>query len=209
MASPASLSSGIPASGSRSPSQASSSTSPALDLDLLPLLDLCPSISTLRALLQVTASQVSDEEKRRRIARALLRAAGSGDVDLLAWLLDARAEGRAWLPSCAHSGVPTTILGVAEGRASQANGIPAIDFAALRDEDGAGPVVLAATFGHVDAVRMLVLAGADVDERDQCEYSNCFSRDPHYREERRRLEVPCLRISDAVERRSGKNGFVR
>jgi hypothetical protein len=44
-----------------------------------------------------------------------------------------------------------------------------------RDDDGTGPLVLASSAGHVDVVHMLVRAGADVDERDPCEWQSCRS----------------------------------
>jgi hypothetical protein len=74
--------------------------------------------------------------KRRTFTDALLRAASNGDADLIEWLLDGRGDARKWV-----------IL-------------------EATDDDGVPAIVLATCFGHGDAVRALVEAGADVDTTD-------------------------------------------
>ncbi|KAK0530520.1 hypothetical protein OC835_003988 [Tilletia horrida] len=110
---------------------------------------------------------------RSRLYKALLRAADCGDSDVLAWLFDPSAP--AWRHLFAHhqpsppppglkpdlSGCRTdSELGTASS-SSSANEQPS----SLR---GTGPLVLAASSGHLEAVRMLVLqAGCDINERDE------------------------------------------
>ena len=117
-----------------------------------PILDLCPSLDLLVALAR--SPNVDREAKRQRLSRALLRASSNGDTDILSWLLDSRAEARELLAS--------------PDAPRDSAGRPKINFDQIKDEDGTGPVVLAACAGHVDAVTHLILNGADVDERDAC-----------------------------------------
>ncbi|EPQ28830.1 uncharacterized protein PFL1_03633 [Pseudozyma flocculosa PF-1] len=117
-----------------------------------PILDLCPSLDLLKSLAR--SSAISADVKQQKLRRALLRAASNGDTDMLSWLLDPRNEAR--------------VLIAGPDAGIDANGRPRIAFDEIRDEDGTGPVVLASCAGHVDCVTMLVMSGADVDERDAC-----------------------------------------
>lgn len=131
-----------------------SGASAAADLDLSvvqdPILELCPSLDILRRIAR--SSSVEPPLKRAKLIRALLRAASNGDTDMLSWLLDSRAEARQIIAQ------PN--LGP--------NGRSRIAFDQIRDEEGTGPVVLATCAGHIDAVTMLVINGAEIDERDAC-----------------------------------------
>jgi hypothetical protein len=80
--------------------------------------------------------ECSSGDKCQAFTAALLRAASNGDADLLEWLLDPRGAARQYVI------LETT------------------------DDDGVPPIVLATCFGHGDAVRVLVEAGADVDATD-------------------------------------------
>ncbi|CCF54087.1 hypothetical protein NDA10_002688 [Ustilago hordei] len=127
-----------------------------LDLDLSvvqdPILDLCPSLDILKQIAR--SSTLHAQVKKDKLSKALLRAASNGDTDMLSWLLDSRAEARQII-----SHHPSR-------RDSQ--GRPRIAFEHIRDEEGTGPVVLATCAGHIDAVTMLILNGAEIDERDAC-----------------------------------------
>lgn len=101
-------------------------------------LELCPTIDGVQSLLRST---LSTEAKIKKLSQVVLRAASNGDTDLLTWLIQtARSH-----PVLAAIHIPS-----------------------VREEDGSamGPVSLAASAGHVDAVRILVDHGADVDETD-------------------------------------------
>ena len=128
----------------------------SLDLDLSvvqdPILDLCPSLDILKQIAR--SSTLHAQVKKDKLSKALLRAASNGDTDMLSWLLDSRAEARQII-----SHHPSR-------RDSQ--GRPRIAFEQIRDEEGTGPVVLATCAGHIDAVTMLILNGAEIDERDAC-----------------------------------------
>ncbi|KAJ1030314.1 hypothetical protein NDA16_001224 [Ustilago loliicola] len=127
-----------------------------LDLDLSvvqdPILDLCPSLDILK---QIARSSTLDAQtKKDKLSKALLRAASNGDTDMLSWLLDSRAEARQII-----SQLPPR---------RDSHGRPKIAFDQMRDEQGTGPVVLATCAAHIDAVTMLILNGAEIDERDAC-----------------------------------------
>lgn len=127
-----------------------------VDLDLSvvqdPILDLCPSLDILK---QIARSTTLDAQiKKDKLSKALLRAASNGDTDMLSWLLDSRAQAR-------H------IISEHPSR-RDSHGRPKIAFDQIRDEQGTGPVVLATSARHIDAVTMLILNGAEVDERDAC-----------------------------------------
>ncbi|PWN49709.1 hypothetical protein IE53DRAFT_369537 [Violaceomyces palustris] len=119
-----------------------------------PILELCPSIDILRQIARLGHDKISEQRKRAKLSKALLRASSNGDTDILGWLLDPKAEARSHLVD--HDAPPLP------------SGLKPIAFNTIRDDDDSGPVVLASCAGHVDAVRMLVLNGADVDERDSC-----------------------------------------
>ncbi len=125
-----------------------------MDLSLVadPILELCPSLEILQQI--VHSSAVDLETKKAKLGRALLRAASNGDTDMLSWLLDRKAEARPILAS--------------RSKRTDSRGRSDIAFEELRDEEGSGPVVLASCAGHIDAVTVLVLNGAEVDERDAC-----------------------------------------
>ena len=135
----------VPSSGAQNPN---------LDLSIVqdPILDLCPSLDILK---QIARSNTVDPQiKKDKLGKALLRAASNGDTDMLSWLLDSRAEARSIL---SH-----------EPLRRDSHGRPKVDFSQIRDDEGSGPVVLATCAGHIDAVTMLILNGAEIDERDAC-----------------------------------------
>lgn len=127
-----------------------------VDLDLSvvhdPILDLCPSLELLHQI--VRSSNLDSQLKKEKLTKALLRAASNGDTDMLSWLLDSKAEARQILSQ--------------DPADRDSHGRPKVAFDKMRDEEGTGPVVLATCAGHIDAVTMLVLNGADIDERDAC-----------------------------------------
>ncbi|SNX81673.1 uncharacterized protein MEPE_00378 [Melanopsichium pennsylvanicum] len=134
-------------------------TTQNVDLDISivqdPILDLCPSLDILK---QIARSPSLDPLiKKVKLSKALLRASSNGDTDMLSWLLDSRAEARQI---------------ISEDRARRdPHERPKIAFPHIRDEEGSGPVVLATCAGHIDAVTMLILNGAEVDERDACDWT--------------------------------------
>ncbi|CAO1619962.1 unnamed protein product [Parajaminaea phylloscopi] len=115
----------------------SARSQPLLSL-LSGFLELCPTIEGVQALLE---SGVDQATKIERLQRVILRAASSGDVDVLSWVLQQR------------SGDPA---------------LHNLDLHSLREQEGLamGPASLAASAGHVDALKLLVDHGADVNETD-------------------------------------------
>lgn len=159
------------AEASAQPAQADVGRQPSSALDALldPLQELCPSLETLQALCQFQPVPFSSEQaaahgeqhhRLQRISRAILRAASSGDMGLLNWI-------------CPLMSMPAGSLGAASSssaspftRSAVAPALAELTWAEIRDEDGAGPVNLAASSGYPEAVRLLVRHGADVNERD-------------------------------------------
>ncbi|KAE8245378.1 hypothetical protein A4X13_0g5953 [Tilletia indica] len=122
-----------------------------------------------------SASAGPNRVLRSRLHKALLRAADSGDSDVLAWLID--PVGPAWphlfaddQPHPPPAGLKPDLTAcrtesdLALSSSSTATGqVPPPS--QLR---GTGPLVLAASSGHLEVVRTLVLqAGCDIDERDE------------------------------------------
>lgn len=144
----------IPTAATTTASAAAAAAAAAADLDLSvvqdPILELCPSLDLLKRIAR--SASLDLQLKRTKLTKALLRAASNGDTDMLSWLLDSRAEARQIISQ--------------SGTAS--SGRPKIAFDQIRDEEGTGPVVLATCAGHIDAVTMLVINGAEIDERDAC-----------------------------------------
>lgn len=127
------------------------------------LVELCPTLSSVQALarLPVSAFPGGHSERTARLTRALLRACSNGDSDLLTWMLHLRAQ-------ASHASVAES-AGQQAQMQPEAEAMKDVDVRTARDEDGSGPLVLAACSGQVDIVHMLVQAGADVNERDACE----------------------------------------
>ncbi|KDN36423.1 hypothetical protein K437DRAFT_265306 [Tilletiaria anomala UBC 951] len=130
-----------------------------------PILDLCPSVDFLLSLAALPDDEMSHDEKRARLSKALLRAAGMGDTDVLTWIVQPGSP--AW------TFLPTTVAKLAAKNSpgthpSEAERSPCVDFSKIRDDDGVGPVVLASSSGNLEAVRLLIREGADVNERDAC-----------------------------------------
>jgi ankyrin repeat protein len=134
------------------PMQKSDSLSMLLD----PLLELCPSLHSIQSLCLLPVSSLPDsieKFRRRRLEKAILRAASNGDTELLSWIC--------YIKSKIGSG----------SSCPEANAIQGLDWDDIRDEDGTGPLNLASSSGHAEIVQMLVRHGANVDERDACEYT--------------------------------------
>ena len=99
-----------------------------------------------------------------RLTKAILRSSALGDVDVLAWFLDRRDKGLI----ASSSSISSTGMSTSQPDAML---FAQIDIRSIRDpEGGMGPVTLATSAGHFDAVKMLVEYGADVDERDEGEW---------------------------------------
>lgn len=138
-----------------------------------PLLDLCPSIETLQRVVQIDEKEMSRQDKAERLRRALLRTANSGDADLLAWILHPRSGVVDLLPTVPKQqrNVNLRVGGSGNKSPEMTIGDRVVSFDQIRDEDGNGPVTLAASSGNLEVVRLLINQGADVNERDACEYS--------------------------------------
>ena len=122
----------------------------ALTLLADPLIELCPSLHSIQTLclLPVASLPERDESfRRRRLEKALLRAASNGDVELISWVCNAKRQ----------------------RKGPEAKALEWLEWGSLRDDEGTGPLNLAASSGHADIVQMLVQNGADVEERDACE----------------------------------------
>jgi len=95
---------------------------------------LNPSATRLEA---VTKSVLLDEDhKRKTVTQAFLKAASSGNSELLEWLLAPANPARRFLD------------------------------AEARDSDGTPAIILAAVFGHGDVIRVLSEHGADINATD-------------------------------------------
>ncbi|PWN32478.1 uncharacterized protein FA14DRAFT_161899 [Meira miltonrushii] len=127
--------------------QASTSTLTAYATILDPLQELCPSLEATKALCSKPSSEIPGGEalRRSKIQNAILKAASSGDNDLLLWICSQIQASRLQQNLPAFNG---------------------FDWATIRDEDAIGPVNLATSMGHADAVRTLIQAGAEINERD-------------------------------------------
>ncbi|KAA1064346.1 hypothetical protein PGTUg99_017613 [Puccinia graminis f. sp. tritici] len=129
-----------------------------------PLIALAPTPTNLsRLATTATAAATTDKliQIKQVFTNAYLRAASTGDSDLLEWLLNktttANEHPLSPSPSSSHH---ITLL--KPGQARQW-----IDLEA-RDEDGSPAIILAAAFGHAEAVRAIVdgLGDQVVDRRD-------------------------------------------
>lgn len=120
-----------------------------------PLLELCPSLHSIQSLclLPISSLPSLDESFRtKRLEKAILRAASNGDEELLSWVCYIRTRRKS------GDACPEAIA------------MEGIEWAEMRDDEGSGPLNLAASSGHATIVQLLVQHGADVDERDACEY---------------------------------------
>lgn len=136
-----------------------SSSGGALDRTVLDdLISLCPSPDTVQQLL--ASKQHSADEKARILSNVVLRCASSGDVHLLAWILEAKSY-------------------VTKHPTQAGEALAALRLDELRDRDGEsdansdsdsapsmGPVCLAASSGHIDVVKLLLDYGLPIDEQD-------------------------------------------
>ncbi|KAI9603314.1 hypothetical protein H4Q26_002633 [Puccinia striiformis f. sp. tritici PST-130] len=142
---------------SSSSSSKSSSRSGMLSPDpeyIDPLIALAPTTTNLSKL---AANPQPHPLIRHVFTTAYLRAASTGDSDLLEWLLSSNNN------SYSPRETPATASNILKpGQARQW-----IDLEA-RDEDGSPAIILAATFGHAEAVRAIVdgLGDQVVDRRD-------------------------------------------
>ena len=104
---------------------------------------LAPSAGRLARI--IAAQDIDTQSKRTILTNAYLQAASSGNVDLLEWLLQ-----RPGSPSSSRlDRHPLTYFDID-----------------ARDSDGCPAIVAATAFGHSEAVRVLVEAGADKNATD-------------------------------------------
>ncbi|UZJ53864.1 hypothetical protein CBS101457_003184 [Exobasidium rhododendri] len=125
--------------------------SDSLSLLADPLQELCPSLHSIQSLCQLPLSSLPDAKegfRKRRLEKAILRAASNGDSELLSWVCYIKSK-----------------VGT-ENRCVEMTALEGLDWDNIRDDEGTGPLNLAASSGHAEIVQMLVRNGADVDERD-------------------------------------------
>ncbi|KAK9894291.1 hypothetical protein P389DRAFT_163384 [Cystobasidium minutum MCA 4210] len=112
------------------------------------LLDaLVPSSARLQAMLD--SDTYTEEEKRAKIHSTFIQAVPAGQLELLEWLLSTQLEGSPTASSSSRTLNSTSRLDVD-----------------TKDDNDTPAIVLAAVFGHGEAVRMLIDAGADIDAAD-------------------------------------------
>ncbi|KAK0555746.1 hypothetical protein OC846_000408 [Tilletia horrida] len=160
-----------------------------------------PSIPVLERICNSAASSsksgslaAPDPALRYRLHKALLRAADSGDNDVLTWLFN--PANPAWphlfadhqprpppaslkpdLSSCRtepHPSAASTLPSLSRHATEQDDSQDETSSSTVvskvhhQSQTGTGPLVLAASSGHLEAVRTLVLqAGCDINERDE------------------------------------------
>ncbi|WAQ87125.1 hypothetical protein PtA15_8A26 [Puccinia triticina] len=122
-----------------------------------PLIALAPTPANLSRL---AANQNHHEQISRVFTTAYLRAASTGDSDLLEWLLSTNRQQQTTPPDGQTTTTTSPIL--RQGQPRQWIELDA------RDEDGSPAIILAAAFGHAEAVRAIVdgLGDQVVDRRD-------------------------------------------
>lgn len=128
--------------------EASTSTLTAAYATILdPLQELCPSLEAIIELCNKSPSEIPGGEalRRSKIQNAILKASSSGDNDLLLYICSQIQASRLQHNLPAFNG---------------------FEWGTIRDEDAIGPVNLATSMGHSEAVRTLIRAGAEIDERD-------------------------------------------
>lgn len=139
-------------------------------------------VAALRPSLRLGAQQPITESKVREVfTAAYLRAASSGDSDLLEWML-AKPSGSPSLTAVPTRPSPrlgsasaTPKIGSAQTqertlKPGEAKGWIDLD---AKDPDGSPAIVLAAAFGHTEAVRAIIdgCGSACIDAKDACALS--------------------------------------
>jgi len=168
---------------------ADSTETPPITLRLLDydLAAHAPTIPVLQRVCTAATAAQADTTKpnavlRSRLYKALLRAADAGDAELLAWLFDPGEPAFRHLfadhqPFPPAPGLKPDLSACRTEPEREREGAVASTSASARDghdlgdapeSRGSGPLVLAASSGHLQAVRTLILqGGCDINERDE------------------------------------------